>query len=452
MTAVTAGRKKSQPGLTSQWDSFRSLLIVFRDDCHDELRKLPPMSSPESLDSVTVSRRGFLTRRIEQIDEALVRIAEGTYGRCRQCGGVIPVARLKVRPFDGICRFCVEPAGAETRTGVDGAAESPHDHVRRGRVVVGVDDSPGARAAFRYAFVAAARRHAALDVVTAYPVNLPWAWDATLDVPDVDALRKAMNREAEELRSAVRGDVPAVADVPVRVLVGRGTAAEVLVEESGRADLLVVGSRGRGAARSALLGSVALHCVTAAHCPVVVVHEPARDVSRQEATAGRAEAPRVVVGVDGSPESKAARVAALGEAATTGAVVEAVAAYSLDDSRADSDGATTLTEDEVSARVRDRLAATVDEVHAGLPDAIRSRLSGVRALVVDGRPADALLEQARDAQLLVVGNRGHSVLRGLMLGSVALSCALHAGCPVMVVHGAPVPDAATMTVAEPTPA
>jgi nucleotide-binding universal stress UspA family protein len=450
MTAVTSARKHSQLAPTSQWDPFRSLLLVFRDDCQDELRKFPPESSSQPLDLVTVSRRGFLRRRMEQIDEALARIADGTYGRCRQCGGVISVARLKVRPFDNICRFCVQPAGAETQTGIDAATGSPHDQGRRARVVVGVDDSPGARVALRYAFIAAARRRAALDVVTAYPVNLPWAWDATIDVPDVDALREAMNREAEESRSAVHGDVPAVADVPVRVLVGRGTAAEVLVEESGQADLLVVGSRGRGAGRSALLGSVALHCVTAADCPVVVVHEPAADDSGQEAEAGPARAPRVVVGVDGSPESEAALAAALGEAATTGAVVEAVAAYSSDDFRTDSNGATRPTDEEVGAQASERLTATVDAVQAGLPDAIRSRLSVVRTIVVEGRPADVLLAQARGAQLLVVGHPGRSVLRGLMLGSVALRCALHGRCPVMVVRAAPVPDSARITVAEPT--
>jgi nucleotide-binding universal stress UspA family protein len=176
------------------------------------------------------------------------------------------------------------------------------------------------------------------------------------------------------------------------------------------------------------------------------------DDGGQEAAAGPAQPPRVVVGVDGSRESKEALVAALGEAARTGAVVEAVAAYSLEDFRTDSDGATRPTDEEVSAQVRDRLTATVDAVQAGLPDAIRSGLSGLRTLVIDGRPADVLLAQARGAQLLVVGNRRRSVLRGLMLGSVALRCALHGRSPVMVVHAAPVPDTARMTVAGPTTA
>ncbi|PRW76295.1 universal stress protein, partial [Pseudomonas fluorescens] len=66
--------------------------------------------------------------------------------------------------------------------------------------------------------------------------------------------------------------VPGAAEVRTTVAVQIGPAAQALVDASVGADLLVVGSRGRGAARSALLGSVALHCVTHAACPVIVVH------------------------------------------------------------------------------------------------------------------------------------------------------------------------------------
>jgi nucleotide-binding universal stress UspA family protein len=89
------------------------------------------------------------------------------------------------------------------------------------------------------------------------------------------------------------------------------------LKRSEHADLLVVGSRGRGAMRSALLGSVALHCTTHGRCPIVVVHP----MSAVEPS------PRVVVGVDGSAGSRAALVAALQEARRTGAEVEVVAAY-----------------------------------------------------------------------------------------------------------------------------
>lgn len=56
-----------------------------------------------------------------------------------------------------------------------------------------------------------------------------------------------------------------------------GHPAEVLVDESKAADLLVVGSRGHGAITGVLIGSVSIHCVTHAHCPVVVVRGAAAD-------------------------------------------------------------------------------------------------------------------------------------------------------------------------------
>jgi nucleotide-binding universal stress UspA family protein len=61
-------------------------------------------------------------------------------------------------------------------------------------------------------------------------------------------------------------------DLTIRSSVVQGHPAPVLIEASGGADLLVVGSRGHGEFPGMLLGSVAEHCVTHAHCSVVVVH------------------------------------------------------------------------------------------------------------------------------------------------------------------------------------
>jgi len=61
--------------------------------------------------------------------------------------------------------------------------------------------------------------------------------------------------------------------VAVARLVEEGPPAEVLLRVAKEADLLVVGSRGRGGLRSALIGSVSLHCIQHAHCPVLVLPE-----------------------------------------------------------------------------------------------------------------------------------------------------------------------------------
>lgn len=58
-------------------------------------------------------------------------------------------------------------------------------------------------------------------------------------------------------------------------------------------------------------------------------------------------------------------------------------------------------------------------------------------ITVEGDPADNLITLSRSASLLVVGSRGHSGLPAVLLGSVSNACAAHAGCPVLVVHAAP---------------
>ena len=87
-------------------------------------------------------------------------------------------------------------------------------------------------------------------------------------VPPPDQLREDAARGAETMAAAARMPGGPV----VRTEAVEGAAGEVLVRAGEGADLLVVGSRGRGAVRGILLGSVALHCVLHAPCPVLVVH------------------------------------------------------------------------------------------------------------------------------------------------------------------------------------
>jgi nucleotide-binding universal stress UspA family protein len=73
---------------------------------------------------------------------------------------------------------------------------------------------------------------------------------------------------------AVSSTLNPASDVPVRARVTEGRAAQVLLDASAGASLLVVGSRGHGGFAEALLGSVSQHCVQHAPCPVVVVRGP----------------------------------------------------------------------------------------------------------------------------------------------------------------------------------
>ena len=153
-------------------------------------------------------------------------------------------------------------------------------------VVVGVDGSRESQAALRFALVDAARRRVGVRVVAAYVPPEYWAVSYGLSaLPTLDEL----DRDSEQIaRSAVAAVVevePRLGRVPTELVTLPGPAAKALIDQSRDADLLVLGHRGRGGFKSAVLGSVGLHCVLHATCPVTIVRpekvattvEPAQD-------------------------------------------------------------------------------------------------------------------------------------------------------------------------------
>jgi nucleotide-binding universal stress UspA family protein len=165
---------------------------------------------------------------------------------------------------------------------------------RVGRIVVGVDASPEARRALGWAAAEARLRQAVLEVVHAYhaknlaaPVYFgsTHTWDATVGAageppPELtasvqrrEAFEEAVRSQADELLEALVGELgETVSGVEVQqTVVEDRHPAEALVQLSVDADLLVVGSRGRGGFSELLLGSVSHAAVLHAACPVVVV-------------------------------------------------------------------------------------------------------------------------------------------------------------------------------------
>jgi nucleotide-binding universal stress UspA family protein len=133
------------------------------------------------------------------------------------------------------------------------------------RIVVGVDGSDSAQATLRWALRQAKLTGSRVEAVTAW--HYPATSGLALSPADVDfeAIRHQILSEA---LTAVEDLHPGVAVIP---LVTEGYAAEVLLQEAKGAELLVLGSRGHGGFTSALIGSVSLHCVLHAHCPVLVL-------------------------------------------------------------------------------------------------------------------------------------------------------------------------------------
>jgi nucleotide-binding universal stress UspA family protein len=184
------------------------------------------------------------------------------------------------------------------------------------KIVVGVDASPGAVQALAWAADEARLRLASLQVVHAYHAQ---ALAAPLYFPSREGLpgravaagarapenemtgtleqraefQEAVRHQAEDLLEGLLEEVGATVEgVDVqRSVVEDRNPAQALIELSADADLLVVGSRGRGGFTSLLLGSVSHAVVLHALCPVVVVPSSAED--RKAAAPPRVEGPEV---------------------------------------------------------------------------------------------------------------------------------------------------------------
>ena len=141
---------------------------------------------------------------------------------------------------------------------------------------------------------------------------------------------------------------------------------------------------------------------------------------------------RVVVGIDGSRGAEAALHVAAEEAAQRGLPLRIVCAW----------------EPRAGTYVGEAFAPTADgfvEAEHHAEEVLRTALERVavgaaietEALAVEGSPATVLIEQARDAALLVVGSRGRGTAASLLLGSVSQKLSHHAPCPLVIV---PTPD------------
>jgi nucleotide-binding universal stress UspA family protein len=155
----------------------------------------------------------------------------------------------------------------------------------------------------------------------------------------------------------------------------------------------------------------------------------------------------IVVGVDGSAEAAAALDYAVTEAAQRGARVRVVTVSQTHEYWAGWAGRArrgfppppTDFEDMALQVARDAVEAFAAN-HPALAGKVEMEILGVA-----GHPATALVEQSREADLLVVGHRGRGAIASTFLGSVGLSCVQHAHCPVTIVRPPQEAEQATAT-------
>ncbi|MGW5452819.1 universal stress protein [Nocardia sp. NPDC003979] len=275
-------------------------------------------------------------------------------------------------------------------------------------VVVGVDGSQESRFALRWATEFAAHHRAPLNIVFAMEIPADY-YGPGLAGPLYDpvALHRYGKEVTDEAAAEASASASAIAEIPVSATAVEGSAVAVLRSRSASARLVVVGSRGLGALRRTLLGSVSTSIARHADCPVAVIPE----------ALVHADGP-VVVGVDGSECSVDAIGIAFDEAARRGARLVAVNAWSE------------FYRYEARSTMQTEAEALLSESLAGYAEKYPE--VQVDRVVVEDRPARAVLHTSEGAQLIVVGSHGRGGFAGMTLGSVAQAVLHGAESPVIV--------------------
>lgn len=338
----------------------------------------------------------------------------------------------------------------------DSAQNSSSSRVSAFGVVAGVDGSEQSLRAAHWAAAEAYRRDLPLTVVTAYalPAFAASSMDGGYALMDVSALRQGSEKVVAQAKEFLR-DFPG----KVSFRVESGDPAGVLLDYSQDADVLVVGSRGRGGFLGRMLGSVSSALPAHASCPTVVVPLkfsaqesnavttatgaiPIVSSSPAEPDPGTAAPPELIaegahpigshdkrpvaVGIDGSEYGRLAALVAAREAVERKTELRIVCALPPV-------GATlvwipTRVSDEGALeQLRERLEAGRQWLLSHYPDL------PMTSQVIDGTAVDVLVQETKKSQLTVLGTRGRGGFAGMLLGSTSQGVLQHAGGPLMVV-------------------
>lgn len=232
--------------------------------------------------------------------------------------------------------------------------------------------------------------------------------------------------EAQELLESLRARLPAADDTGVRLVEGSPADRLIEVADDEDAELLVVGSRGRGAIGSAVLGGVSRRVARDARCPVVVV-PPAVSIAAREGNGEGA----VVCGVDGSGHAVTAAQVAGRLAERLGGRLLVVHARQDLKAVVSYPGARSTTPPVTGQE--DAVRRQADRVVEEAVEAVEVDVEAI-GLVEPGAPAGVLAAVAdrEDARLIVIAARGMGAVRAAFLGSVTTALATSATRPVVV--------------------
>lgn len=289
---------------------------------------------------------------------------------------------------------------------------------KRYGVVVGVDGSAASNFAVCWAAREAEMRGAPLTLVHMFNAYVP-------TYPQLPMANGVAVWQLEDGNKALQEAVKIAEDanktgrkIEISTEVKSSPPVPTLVEMSDDAEMIVVGSSGRGALARFFLGSVSSAVAQRAHCPVAVVRD-------EDPLMADPEHAPVLVGIDGSPASEQATAIAFDAASRRG--VELIALHAWSDVEVFELPGFDWTQ--VRAEAERNLAERLAGYEERYPDV------KVQRLIVRDRPARQLIEQSESAQLVVVGTHGRG-LTGTLLGSVSNAVVHSVRMPVIVARSA----------------
>lgn len=288
--------------------------------------------------------------------------------------------------------------------------------VGRGAVVVGVDESDAAFDALEWAARTARLWKLSLHVAHVLPTPGVYLSEAAVLIQARfdEQLRESASEVLGRARERLAAGYP---DVTYSAATYPGPPPAALLDVGAGAEVLVLGATGAGSIGGALVGSTGQRVANHAQCPVLICRGgPGTDADPRP----------IVVGVDGSESSARAVATAFEYASRLGSALIAVHAWGPD-RPVHRHGAFRLVDwHQVEAEERVLLAEAIAGYREQYPDVpvdVRLERRGAGA---------ALLDVARQAQLVVVGSRGRSRIRGVLLGSTSQNLLHHSPCPVLV--------------------
>jgi nucleotide-binding universal stress UspA family protein len=288
--------------------------------------------------------------------------------------------------------------------------------VKRHGVVVGVDGSVASEAAVCWAARDAAMRNVPLTLVhmlNAFVPTFPQIpMPSGVAVWQEDDGRQALEHAVKIAEDAVKTD----RKIAITSELKCSPPVPTLVDLSEEAEMVVVGSNGRGAVGRVLLGSVSSGVVRSARCPVAVIRN-------EDASMPHPEQAPVLVGIDCSSASELATAIAFDEASRRGVDLRALHTWS---DFAVFEGPWLDWKSEAERSLAEYLAGWQERY----PDVKVHRLIGFDV------PGRALIEESESAQLVVVGSHGRGRMTGMLLGSVSNAVVHSVHTPVIVARPA----------------